>query len=89
MKAPERRHPGSITYVDGNSDSIVTECPVSEVPESGRFVDTDKGPVPVVRVVATTAGEQRFVREYGPKGELLRTTVQVRSPKDNTGGGRD
>ena len=89
MKAPERRHPGSITYVDGNSDTIVTECPVSEVPESGRFVDTDHGPVPVVRVVATTAGDQRYVREYGPKGELLRTTVQVRTGQERAGGGRD
>ncbi len=89
MKAAERRHPGSITYVDGNTDSIVAECPVSEVPESGRFVDTGKGLVPVVRVVATSAGDQRFVREYGPAGELLRTTVQVRSPESHTGGGRD
>jgi hypothetical protein len=45
--------------------------------------------VPVVRVVATTAGDQRTVREYGPKGELLRTTLQVRPAPLSAGGRRD
>jgi hypothetical protein len=89
MMQAKPRHPGSITYVDGDADAIVAECPVAEVPESGRFVDTDAGPVPVVRVVATTAGDQRLVREYGPKGELLRTTLQVRPTQGSVGGGRD
>jgi hypothetical protein len=78
---PQRpQHPGTIVYVDGNTNTVVRETPASEVPESVRYAETDQGWVPVVRVVATTSGDQRFVREYGPAGELLRSTVQVRSP---------
>jgi hypothetical protein len=81
MQPTRPQHPGTIVYVDGNTNAVVREGPAADVPESVRFADTEQGRVPVVRVVATTAGDQRFVREYGPAGELLRTTVQVRSPK--------
>jgi hypothetical protein len=69
-------HPGTIVYVDGDTNET-TEEDIANVPESLRFADTDAGPVPVVRVVARTAGNQRYIREYGPKGELLRSTVQI------------
>jgi hypothetical protein len=33
-----------------------------------------------VRVVARTAGDRRYIREYGPDGELLRSTTQIADP---------
>lgn len=69
-------HPGTIEFVDGDTNEI-TEEDAANVPESLRFAETDEGLVPVVRVVARTAGKQRFIREYGPGGELLRSTVQI------------
>jgi hypothetical protein len=74
MAAPA--HPGKITYVDGNTQQVLSTDDVSTVPESLRFADTPTGRVPVVKVVATVAGNQRTIREYGPAGELLRSTVQ-------------
>ncbi len=81
MNPTRPQHPGTIVFVDGDTNAVIREVPASAAPDSVRYADTEQGPVPVVRVVATTAGDQRFVREYGPAGELLRTTVQVRSPK--------
>ena len=74
-------HPGKIIFVDGNTDQVVSTREAHEVPESARFAATPSGPVPVVRVVATVAGDRRFIREYGPNGELLRTTTQLRDAK--------
>jgi hypothetical protein len=67
-------HPGTIVYVDERGEQ---RRPVNEVPESLRYGEVEGGKwLPVVRVVATTAGDQRVIREYGPGGELLRSTVQ-------------
>lgn len=69
-------HPGSITYVDGDTNAEKV-MPISGVPEALRFAQNEKGLlVPVVRVVAKIAGNQRFIREYGPNNEFLRSTVQ-------------
>lgn len=74
----EPKHPGFITYVDGDTNTTVSTDPVASVPPGMRFADTASGKVPVVKVVATTAGNQRFIREYGPGDQLLRSTVQLK-----------
>jgi hypothetical protein len=73
------RHPGTIVYVDGDTGEETTED-AAAVPESLRFAETEEGLVPVVRVVARTAGDRRYIREYGPDGELLRSTTQIAEP---------
>ncbi|WP_158623393.1 hypothetical protein [Corallococcus sp. CA053C] len=50
----------------------------SQVPEALQYAQGPKGWVPVVKVIALEEGNQRTLREYGPEGELLRSTVQVR-----------
>ncbi len=72
------KHPGTIVYVDGTTQKETARRSITEVPESLRFAPTAEGLVPVVRVVAYTEGDQRIIREYGPAGELLRSTVQLR-----------
>lgn len=72
------RHPGTIVYVNGNSGDVVQERNVEDVPEHLRFAKTDKGDVPVVRVVATKTGDTRSIVEFGPSDEVLRTTGQRR-----------
>lgn len=69
-------HPGSITFVDERGERIESAV---KVPESIRFAQNRDGKLePVVRVVATTMGDQRTIREYGVDGGLLRSTVQIR-----------
>ena len=72
-------HPGKIVFIDGNTGKIVSEDDASTVPESIRFANTPNGKVPVVKVVSLVEGDQRSIKEYGPSGELLRTTLQRRS----------
>jgi hypothetical protein len=73
-------HPGSITYVDGDTHHEQV-MPIAQVPPALRFVANAQGQqVPVVRVVATIVGSQRYLREYGPNDEFLRATVQRASP---------
>ena len=74
-------HPGKITYIDGDTNEVVAERNAVDVPESGRFADTPEGRVAVVRVESRTAGAERFVREYGPDGSLLRATVMLATPQ--------
>ena len=69
-------HPGTIVFVDGDTNEE-TEEQAADVPETIRFAETPEGLVPVVRVVARTSGTRRIIREYGPDGELLRSTVQI------------
>ena len=49
----------------------------SEVPFGIRFVKTEAGLVPVVKIVNITTDRQQTIRQYGPEGQLLRSTVQV------------
>lgn len=70
-------HPGKIVYMDGNTQQVTTTLDVASVPEGLRFIETDKGPVPVVKVVAFTSGNQRIVKEYGPNDAMLRSTIQL------------
>jgi hypothetical protein len=71
------QHPGSIVYVDGNTSQVIATKKPSEVPEDLRFAPGPDGTkIPIVRVVATVAGDQRTIREYGPEGQVLRSTIQ-------------
>ncbi len=76
MSQPE--HPGTIVYVDGNTGEVLSTESADQVPESMRFVDTEAGPIPVLKVVAFTSDEQRIIREYGPDDQELRSTLQLR-----------
>jgi hypothetical protein len=76
MNKPE--HPGKIIYIDGNSNEVLREQNIEDVPESLHYVQTDKGLVPVVKVVATTYENRRFIRQYGPDDEFLSETVQIK-----------
>src|SRR5215470_14407761 len=68
-------HPGKITYVDGATQKVVAVEDASSVPESLRFAETPSGPVPVVKVVMQRNGQYSEILEYGPDGQLLRTTI--------------
>lgn len=74
------KHPGTIVYVDGVTQKETRRVASSQVPESMRFVSTPEGLVPVVRVVTSTSpdGNRCTIREYGPAGEFLRSTVQLK-----------
>ena len=74
-------HPGKIVYVDGNSGRVVAEEDAKNVPDFMAFVRTPEGHVPVVKVVATTLENERWIREYGPDGRLLRSTLQLRDER--------
>ena len=77
--SPPPKHPGTIVYVNGDTGEESTS-PISEVPEDFRFApDKDGQLVPIVRVVARVAGDQRTIHELGPGGEILRSTVQIKS----------
>lgn len=73
----QSEHPGTMTIVDGDTGKVIEECDISTVPPAMRFLETPEGRIPIVRVVATTSGGQRFIREYGPDGTLLRSTVAL------------
>lgn len=71
------KHPGTIVLVDGDTSQVIRRDSVRDVPESLHFVETEHGPVPVVRIVAFEQGGRRTLYEYGPDGQLLRSRVQV------------
>jgi hypothetical protein len=72
-------HPGTIVFVDADSSSERVSV-ASSVPELARFAPNAQGELtPIVRVVARRAGDKRIIQEFGPSGEMLRSTVQVRS----------
>lgn len=79
MQTTSIRHPGTITFIDGDTTRVED---ASTLPESLRFAEARDGSrVPVVRIVAFTEEERRIIREYGVDGALLRSTVQVRNRK--------
>jgi len=73
----EPEHPGKIIFVDGLTQEITKELPAAEVPFGIRFVETEAGLVPVVKIVNIATDKQQTIRQYGPDGQLLRSTVQV------------
>lgn len=71
-------HPGKVTYVDGRTQQVIEVEDVADVPETMRFAETPHGLVPVVKVVVLQGEGRSEIHEYGPTGELLRSTVGVR-----------
>jgi len=69
-------HPGKIMFVDGLTQEVTKEVMASEVPFSIRFIETDAGYVPVVKIVNFMTEERNIIRQYGPNDELLQSTVQ-------------
>jgi hypothetical protein len=77
----EPKHPGTIQFVDGATQKVTETVDAKEVPPSIRFAPNEAGELtPVVKVVALQEGDRRIIREYGPDGQFLRSTVQVRTP---------
>lgn len=74
---PPPPHPGTITFVDGATGKTTRVAKASEVPDEIKFVETERGLVPVTKIVASVHGNQRTIRQYGPDGQLLESTVQV------------
>lgn len=69
-------HPGTITYVDGDTNAVVSVAQAANLPEQSAFAPNAKGIItPIVKVVARSAGSARFVKELGPNDELLRSTT--------------
>jgi hypothetical protein len=69
-------HPGKIVFYDG--DRKIDEDRAEDVPDDVKFALNDDGAwVPVVRVVRSAMGSDADkIEEFGPKGELLRSTVR-------------
>ncbi len=75
--AEEPKHPGKIIFVDGATNQVTNEMDASEVPFNIRFVETEKGLVPCVKVVSYEAEKQRYIRQYGPNDEFLMSTLMI------------
>ncbi|RKH07801.1 hypothetical protein D7V97_20930 [Corallococcus sp. CA053C] len=76
----EPKHPGTIQFVDGATQQVTKTVDATEVPLSIRFAKNEAGElVPVVKIVAFQEGDRRTLREYGPEGQFLRSTVQLRN----------
>jgi len=69
------KHPGKIIFVDGKTGQVTEESNAADLPMSMRFAETEKGLVPVVKIVSHERGDQVIVRAYGPDGEFLQSTV--------------
>ena len=69
-------HPGVIVFFDGERQVATRRA--SELPDSMLFADTPSGRVPVVKVVAHVGDDRREILEFGPDGQLLRSTLQIR-----------
>lgn len=77
----ERPHPGTIEFVDGATGATVEVVPAETVDPALRWLPGADGALrPVVRVEITTVGDERAIRELGPDGELLRSSLQRREP---------
>ena len=71
------QHPGKVEYVDGLTGKVVYVADAADVDDSIGFApDADGAVQPVTRIVITTMGDRREVRQLGADGALLRTTFQ-------------
>lgn len=70
-------HPGTVEYVDGVTGKVLHVADAADVDDAIGFApDADGTLQPVTRIVITTVGERREVRQMGADGALLRTTFQ-------------
>ncbi|MEZ4726309.1 MAG: hypothetical protein R3E79_04150 [Caldilineaceae bacterium] len=74
------KHPGKIVFIDGTTQEVTAEVDAETVPLTIRFVETDDGLAPVVKIVNYTTEGRRIIRQYGPNDELLKSTVQIATP---------
>jgi hypothetical protein len=71
-------HPGAIVFADLDLGTENAR-PVADLPETMAWVLVDGAKVPVVRVEARSMSENaREIKKYGPAGQLLESTIQVR-----------
>ncbi len=76
---PAMTHPGTITFINGDTNEVISVKPAADLPETMRFATTHDGAVPVVKVVMRTMDkDSREIVDYGPNGEFLRSTIQIR-----------
>jgi hypothetical protein len=66
-------------------DRLIDREDVETVPDSVRYVDVNGVREEVAKVVARTAGDQRFIEQYAADGRLLLRTVQIRQPRPDGG----
>jgi hypothetical protein len=70
-------HPGTVEYVDGATGTTMHVAQAGDVDDAISFAPgADGTPQPVTRIVITTVGDRREVRQIGADGALLRTTFQ-------------
>ena len=70
-------HPGKVEYVDGLTGKVVHVADAADVDDAIGFATGADGTLqPVTRIVITTMGDRREVRQLGADGALLRTTFQ-------------
>ena len=70
-------HPGKVEYVDGVTGKVLHVADAADVDDAIGFAPGIDGTLqPVTRIVITTVGERREVRQFGADGALLRTTFQ-------------
>lgn len=72
-------HPGSISYfklIDGK-EILQHKQSSNEIPRSMLFKKINTRWIPVVKVVMIDNEKMREIHEYGPKGQLLQTTIQL------------
>jgi hypothetical protein len=70
-------HPGTVVYVDGTTEKVVHVADAADVDDAIAFAPGTDGVLrPVTRIVITTVGDRREVRQLGADGALLRTTFQ-------------
>ncbi|QHT70505.1 hypothetical protein GXP67_29565 [Rhodocytophaga rosea] len=86
MAQKKIKHPGTIVFINGNTHQITHERKASEVPASIRFAETEAGIIPVVKIIATTSGNRREIRQFGPEGQFLGSTLQMKEPDDEQEG---
>jgi hypothetical protein len=68
-------HPGKVVFYDADNDRITDEADAESLPFAMKFVETDEGFLPVVRVVMFSRGDQKVIASYGVNGELLHTLI--------------
>jgi hypothetical protein len=70
-------HPGTVVYVDGATGKVVHVADAADVDDAIGFAPGRDGILqPVTRIVITTVGDRREVRQLGADGALLRTSFQ-------------
>jgi hypothetical protein len=82
MTSPTTSRKQILFYED---DRLVDREDAETVPDSVRYVEVNGVREEVAKVVARTAGEQRFIEQYAADGRLLLRTVQIRQPRPDGG----